>query len=135
VQRAAARPPARFDQPTQRTCSTTIWIAPAEEEMAMRERESLIARIRHMRRVNAPAEARALDPTEDRQSPPEGGQSDRIRSLERRIEHLEKLVEGFQDSVHRETERQDRLITELQAQVQPATMGAALSRDARDRGL
>jgi hypothetical protein len=59
----------------------------------------------------------------------------RLAELEARIVHLEKLVEGFQDSVHRETERQDRLIAELQAQVQPEAMGAALSKDARKRGL
>lgn len=101
----------------------------------MRERESLIARVRKLRRANAIAENVALDPAEEHQSRPEGGQSDRIPSLEARIEHLEKLVEGLQDSVHRETERQDRLIAELQARVQPGTMGAALSKDARDRGL
>jgi hypothetical protein len=44
-------------------------------------------------------------------------------------------VEGLQDSVHRESERQSKLIAELQAQIQPAAMGEALNRDARDRGL
>ena len=51
------------------------------------------------------------------------------------MDELEKLIEGLQDSVHRESERQGRLIAELQEQVEPGAMGAALSRDARERGL
>jgi hypothetical protein len=51
------------------------------------------------------------------------------------VAHLEQLVEGLQDSVHRESERHDVLITELQAQIQPGAMGAALAKEARDRGL
>ncbi len=49
--------------------------------------------------------------------------------------HLEQLLEGLQDSVHRESLRQDKRIAELEAQIQPAALGEALSRDARDRGL
>jgi hypothetical protein len=49
--------------------------------------------------------------------------------------HLERLVEGLQDSVHRESERHAKLIAGLQADVQPGAMGAALAEDARDRGL
>jgi hypothetical protein len=45
------------------------------------------------------------------------------------------LLEGFQDSVHRESRRQDKRIAELETQIQPAALGEALSRDARDRGL
>ncbi len=56
-------------------------------------------------------------------------------SLEARIEHLEQLVEGLQDSVHRESERQSRLIAELQSQIRPAVMKAALNKDTRERGL
>ena len=37
--------------------------------------------------------------------------------------------------MHRESERQGKLIAELQAQIQPGTMGAALAKDARNRGL
>jgi hypothetical protein len=49
--------------------------------------------------------------------------------------HLERLVEGLQDSVHRESERHAKLIADLQAEVRPRAMGAALAEDARDRGL
>ena len=58
-----------------------------------------------------------------------------LQALQRRIDDLERLIEGLQDSVHRESERQGRMIAELQEQVEPGAMGAALSRDARERGL
>jgi hypothetical protein len=45
------------------------------------------------------------------------------------------MVEGLQDSVYRESERQGKLIAELEAQLQPSAISAALSKDARDRGL
>jgi hypothetical protein len=95
----------------------------------MREREGLVTRLRQLRRLSpaAGAEGSAVD-----DSRPD---STRIEALEERIAHLEQLVEGLQDSVHRESERQGKLIAGLQAQIQPAAMGAALSRDARDRGL
>jgi hypothetical protein len=95
--------------------------------MTMREREGLIARIRQMRRVAAAAEKPSAVTT--------GPDPDVIQLLEARIAHLEQLVEGFQDSVHRESARQAKLIAELEAQIQPSAMGAALSRDARERGL
>lgn len=94
----------------------------------MSEREGLIARIRQIRRVAAAADASGRGTT--------GGPEDgRLRALEARVAHLERLVEGLQDSVHRESARQSNLITELQAQVQPGAMGAALAKDARKRGL
>ncbi len=93
----------------------------------MREREGLISRIRQIRRVAAaekPSGAGAASPD-----------AAAVRALETRIAHLERLLEGFQDSVHRESERQSKQIAELQAQIQPSAIGAALSKDARDRGL
>ena len=94
----------------------------------MHERENLIARIRQLRRVR---------PDRPKPSPAasEGSEKARIDGLEVRISHLEQVVEGLQDSVHRETTRQGKLIADLQAQVDPGTMGAALSKDARERGL
>ncbi len=90
------------------------------------ERESLVARIRQVRLATA----------RDRQrTQPAATPADEARSLEARVAHLEQLLEGLQDSVHREAERHAQLIAELQAQVQPGTMGAALAEDARTRGL
>jgi uncharacterized coiled-coil protein SlyX len=91
------------------------------------EREGLIARIRQVRRPPTPR---------DRATPEgEAPQNERMRSLETRVAHLERMVEGLQDSVHRESERHSRMIAELQAQVEPSAMGAALADDARSRGL
>jgi hypothetical protein len=102
----------------------------------MRDRETLINRIRHLRRIKPDSEQR---PTGAADAPPpqrsDGEDVARLARLEARIIHLEKLVEGLQDSVHRETERQGKLIAELQAQVHPEAMSAALSKDARTRGL
>ncbi len=93
----------------------------------MGEHEGLLARIRQVRR------AAGADPS-DRGSTPDT-QDDRVPALETRVAHLERLVEGLQDSVHRESERHARLIAELQEQVQPGAMGSALAEDARSRGL
>jgi hypothetical protein len=63
------------------------------------------------------------------------GDGARIQALEARVSHLEGLVEGFQDSVHREAARESRRISELEARIEPAVLAAALSKDARERGL
>jgi uncharacterized coiled-coil protein SlyX len=94
----------------------------------MRERERLISRIRQIRRIEA-------SPQKPSASVNDGPLAPRVDALEARMAHLEQLLEGLQDSVHREAERQTKVIAELQAQVRPATMGAALRKDARDRGL
>jgi uncharacterized coiled-coil protein SlyX len=96
--------------------------------MIMRDRDKLIARIRQMRRAGGSAATAAAASTEN-------PTSDRLDALQARIAHLESLIEGLQDSVHRESDRQGKLIAQLQAQVDPAAMSAAISRDARDRGL
>lgn len=97
--------------------------------MMLPEREGLIARIRQVRRL-AVARDRADGPARD--PDPE---AHTLRALEARVAHLERLVEGLQDSVHRESERHDKAIAELQGQVDPGAMGAALAEDARNRGL
>jgi hypothetical protein len=94
----------------------------------LREREGLIARIRQIRRT---AEAEG-EPGKRGNVKPE---QDAIRALEGRVTHLELLVQGLQDSVHRQALRQGERIAELEAQIQPATLGRALSEDARERGL
>jgi uncharacterized coiled-coil protein SlyX len=91
------------------------------------EREGLIARIRQVRRLSTPRDQPKSDVPEL--------EPDRLRALEARVAHLEQLLEGLQDSVHRESERHDGLIAELQAQVQPEALSAALAEDVRNRGL
>jgi Flp pilus assembly CpaE family ATPase len=97
--------------------------------LSLRERERLIDRIRQLRRVARPAESARAQVAEP--DPP----ATELEALERRVDELEQLVEGLQDAVYREAERRGKLIAELQEQIQPAAMGAALSRDARERGL
>ncbi len=94
----------------------------------MRERERLIARIRQIGRMSKAADDAAHPPVRD-------PHQDRLRALEARIEHLEALVQGLQDSVHRESSRHDKRISELEAQIRPEALGKALSDDARARGL
>ncbi len=93
----------------------------------MREREGLIARIRQLRRI---AEV-------DEQAPPSTSAPgrDELWALEDRDAHLEQVVQGLQDSVHRESTRLSKRIGELEARTQPAALGKALSQDARKRGL
>jgi len=107
--------------------------------MKKRELEGLVGRIRQARRANS------VD------GEPDGGFTsggfaggggaggdadvDQFGALERRVAHLERLLEGFQDSVHRESERHARMIAELQVQVEPGAMRTSLAEDARNRGL
>jgi hypothetical protein len=95
--------------------------------MHERESEGLIARIRQIRRSAATAQRSAASTA--------GTENDALRALEQRLAHLEQLVEGLQDSVHREALRHGRRIAELEARIQPAALSQALNKDARERGL
>jgi hypothetical protein len=96
--------------------------------VSSREREGLIARIRQIRRVTDPSATRGRAST----TQPDDHE---LRLLEDRVTHLERLVQGLQDSVHRQSKRQADQIAELDARTQPAALGRALSEDARNRGL
>ncbi len=93
----------------------------------MREREGLVARVKQMRRTSgvdaSPAAAPSTLPGVVHQS------------LETRVAHLERLLEGLQDSVHRESQRQDKRISDLEARLEPSALAVELSRNARERGL
>jgi hypothetical protein len=58
-----------------------------------------------------------------------------LRRLAARVAHLEALVEGLQDAVHRESVRHDQRVAELERKTQPEVLAKALSEDARRRGL
>jgi len=92
------------------------------------ELDRLIARVRQARGgadgADQRKEAPSVDPGEDR-----------LQAFEARVAHLEQLVQGLQDSVHREAERQAKRIADLEARTQPGALGRALSEDARARGL
>jgi hypothetical protein len=89
------------------------------------DREPVIARIRRVLRTADHAV----------KGPAVAAEEDRLDVLEARISHLEALVEGLQDSVHRESSRHLKRISELEARIQPAVLGKALSDDVRERGL
>jgi hypothetical protein len=95
--------------------------------MTMSDRDGLTTRIRQVLRLTTARDRPSSDAGEV--------QPDRLQALELRVAHLEQLLEGLQDSVHRESERHAKLIAELEARVQPGVMGAALAEDARNRGL
>jgi hypothetical protein len=95
--------------------------------MTLADRQRLIARIGQLRRPVVVRERPGTDPGDP--------QPDRVAALEARVAHLEQMLQGLQDSVHRESERQDNLIAKLRTQIEPGTMGAALAEDARNRGL
>jgi hypothetical protein len=59
----------------------------------------------------------------------------RLEILEKRLEHLETMVEGLQDAVYRESARQEQEIEDLQKQAEPAAIRRALGRDAREHGI
>jgi hypothetical protein len=116
-------------QPTQRISSDQCDRAGGEGcGEAMREPAGLIARIRQIRRT---AETSSAAPTRaaSRDDP------SALQLLQARVEHLEQLVEGLQDSMHREAERQGKRIAELETRTEPAALSVALSKDARERGL
>ena len=92
--------------------------------MSGAERERLIARIRQIGRMSQTANRPEVDPEQER-----------LRALEARVEHLEALLQGLQDSAHRESSRHAKRIGELEARIQPGALGRALSDDARARGL
>jgi hypothetical protein len=92
------------------------------------ERERLVTRIRQLRQTIGTPEGQPSGDTSD----PDRA---RVVRLEERIAHLEQLLEGLQDSVHRESERQGKRIAELEARIEPGALGEAMSKDARDRGL
>ena len=96
--------------------------------MNIGDRERLVTQLRQIRRAGRTAEAQ---PASDSASPDRA----RIVVLEERIAHLEQLLEGLQDSVHRESERQGKRLAELEARIEPGALGEAMSKDARERGL
>lgn len=95
-----------------------------------RQRPGLVGRIRQMQRAGPTPTA----PTQPPDSGTESAQS-QVADLRARVAHLEQLVQGLQDSVYRESQRQDKRVTDLEKRLDPASLAAELSRDARERGL
>jgi hypothetical protein len=66
---------------------------------------------------------------------PHRRERDDLRRLEERMEHLEALVEGLQDAVHRRSVQHDEQLAEIERRTHPEAVARALSEDARRRGL
>jgi hypothetical protein len=62
-------------------------------------------------------------------------QTRRIAALERRVEELEALLESLQDSVHRQTTRQDKEIEALDRKTRTPELARALGKYSQERGL
>jgi hypothetical protein len=59
---------------------------------------------------------------------------ERVPALEARVRHLESMIEGLQDAVHRNSQRTDARLEELRKQLEPAELSRALSAEQRRRG-
>jgi hypothetical protein len=66
---------------------------------------------------------------------PDAGWEHRLKTLEARMEHLERQLEGLQDALYRQAMLEDENIGELRRRIEPERMARDLSRDARKRGL
>ncbi len=66
---------------------------------------------------------------------PEMGWERRLEALEVRMEHLELVLEGLQDAVHRRAVHEDESIGELRRRIEPDQIARDLNRNARTRGL
>ena len=66
---------------------------------------------------------------------PDQGRDRRLEALERRMNHLEKALEGLQDAVYRQAQLEEEKIGELRKRMAPDQLARDLSQDARRRGL
>jgi hypothetical protein len=94
-----------------------------------RRSAGIMARLRQMPR-SASGEEPASSPASGSEPLPQ-----QLAELRARVSHLENLIQGLQDSVHRGSERQDQRLADIERRLDPATIAAALSQDARERGL
>jgi hypothetical protein len=65
----------------------------------------------------------------------EADQEQRIRALEQQVGYLESLLEGLQDSIHREAARHDKEMKALEAKTQPSEVARALGKYSREHGV
>ncbi|HEX3832471.1 MAG TPA: hypothetical protein VHW04_10915 [Solirubrobacteraceae bacterium] len=93
------------------------------------ESERLLARIKNIRQALPAADV----VNRLRQSPAGEPAPASLEDLQKRVTYIEQLVQGLQDSVYRETQRQDRHLAELEARLDPGALAAALGQAARDQ--
>lgn len=59
----------------------------------------------------------------------------RLAALDARMNHLESLVEGLQDALYRQAQREDEHRAAMRERTDPEEVARRLSADARRRGL
>lgn len=59
----------------------------------------------------------------------------RLERIEQRLQHLERLVEGLQDAVHRDSIRHEERMASLERKTEPDALAKALSDHARRHGI
>jgi hypothetical protein len=101
----------------------------------MRQRHALISRVMQLRRIGPAPGSSVADEQATSRTGADGGTAAEIAALEVRIAHLEQMIEGLQDSVHRASIRNDERLSALEAQLEPGALAVARERDARERGL
>lgn len=89
------------------------------------------ARIRQVQHALTGSESASRASSNDEQE----SASSEVADLRARLAHLEQLVQGLQDSVHRASERQDKRMSDIEKRLDPGALAAALNQDERDRGL
>jgi hypothetical protein len=88
-----------------------------------RGRSTLRSRIRGLLRPEAPTAAPTDVPQQD------------LDEIVARLDHLESLVEGLQDALYHESQRQKERNEEFEARLHPESIARALSENERRRGL
>jgi hypothetical protein len=68
-------------------------------------------------------------------TPPTATAGPDVRPIVERLDALERMIEGLQDAVDRESQRHDARLEDLARRLEPAAMARALEDDARRRGL
>jgi hypothetical protein len=125
---ATAREVLRADEPNLPSISFS---APARKEIHVPEDRTRASRGDTPAPPAASGPVQAADAAVSSATPDSGSSGrDELRALEDRINQLEQLVQGLQDSVHREATRQGKRIADLEARLDPTELSRDLSTDA-----
>ena len=83
----------------------------------------------------APGGAVRAEASRGEQAGPRDELAARVAAVERRLEHLEQLLEGLQDAVHRESVRRGHELDVLARKTEPDEIARELDRHSREHGL
>lgn len=106
----------------------------AESRRSERGRRGLFARVIERRRLES-SPAAEEGGANVRDQPDASPLAERIASVESRLDHLESLVEGLQDAVHRDSARHEREIRDLEEKTAPGPMTRSIAEHNREHGL